>query len=710
MPKIPYSDYSPQVTPNPGGTGVFVDNGPLTQLQNAQTQMGEAGQKLLETVGEQFKQAERVNQTFDEDNKMADYFFKLRTDATTKPTDQQINYFNTEAKNYLQGMKERVSDPKVLAKVQDYWLSHSQSGLYFVQDNQRKNVIQDGIAKLSQGDQVFTSQIDSWASNPAIVEQELSKRFGAYDEAAKSGFITTAQAQKYKEELGNQTDYTRALIQMRDDPYQAQEDIGKHDVYRNLTSQTREMLLERTDSKIKQDEAQARAEAREARMMRMAEYGLVKQDISDALKVYDERGAKPAQWDALLAQAKSYGDLDKGRVFNRMMSTEKDAATTIDFKGLSYRDMGNQITHDVDLINSGKATTDDIRQYERKISIYNDMTNSIQSGNQLNYIAKYHLAPVEQLNPYDQNSIDTRINQVQRAKDQMGGNPNFFTDKEVGIFTRAFNEGSTKDQETLGNMFNRLAGNDPTKMARIFKQLSIKDTSIADEAMFRAEGDNYSAEMMNSGRRKRENGIAKNGDKLAITLSKALDDMNISNFDESGSIRKQMLTGLSDMYYGLAKETGDFTDGVNTSLTDKAMERYFGGRLVTLNGGKIPPFAPGQSDYDHMTLWNLITPDILKQGSLTGEMPQVRMGTTSTPLDFREMITKGRLVPYGAGYAVAYPNAAEKLNGFPEIVVTNKDGSPYIIDMKKIVPSLLSRRQDMTKRAMESFDKEMGLQ
>lgn len=707
MPRIPTYENTTQISSQ--GSATYMDMAPLLQNQQAANQLGDATGELIKTVNDHFKQAANVNTLNDEDNKMMSYFFDLRDESKKQPVDQQTNYFQQKSNEYLDGLKSRVTDPKLLRATQDYWRSHTQSGMYDVQDNQRKLTISDGVAKLGEGDKIFSSQIDSWSSNPQIIEQELSKRFGAYDRAAQAGFLTPAQAQKAKEDLGNQTDYTRALIQMRDDPYQAQEDIGKHDIYANLNSQTRELLLERTDAKIKQDEAEARREAREAKMMRMSEYSLVKQDISDAAKVYDEKGAKPLQWDALMATAKHYSDLDGGRTFNRMRQVENDAATTIDFKGLSLPEMSAQLSKDVDLVNSGKANTDQIRQYQQKASIYSDMQSAARSGNQLGFMEKYHIAPVDQLNPYDADSIDKRITLVGRAKQQMGGNPNMFTDKEVGTFAKQFNEGTTKEQEALGAMFNRMAGGDATKLQSIFKQLSVKDTSIADEASFRMQGDNYTAEMMNSGRKKRENGLIKNSDKLSVQLSKAVDDMNISMFDQSGALRKQMLTGLQDIYYGMAKETNDFTSDPNSSLVDKSIERYFGGRLVTLNGGKIPPFAPGQSDYDHLTLWNSLTPDILKAGSPTGELPQVRIGSTATALPLPELLKKGRLVPFGDNYAIALPNAAEKLSGFPEMVATNSDGSTYQINMRKIVPQLLARRTALTQGAMDSFDRDMGI-
>lgn len=686
------------------GSSSLMDTGVVNQNQAAQNAFTSSLDGVFENVKEHFKTAQNINTINDEDNKMMKYFFDLREESKKQPVEQQTAHFDQKSKEYLDGLKTRISDPRVMKEAQNYWRSHTQTGLYDIQDNQRRLTISDGVSKIAEGDRLFSSQIDSWAKNPAVIEQELSKRFGAYDKAVEAGFITPAQAQKSKEELGNQTDYTRALIHMRDNPYDAQKAIGDHEIYAHLNSHTREVLLERTDAKIKADEAEKRREQREAKMMAMAEFGLVKHDISNAAKVYDARGAKPAEWDALMAQASRYKNLDGGRTYQTMMSVEKDAATTIDFKGLSYQEMNTSITSDVDKINSGKGTADDIRQYEKKLSIYQDMATAVKTGDHLRYMEKYHIAPVEQLNPNDKESIDRRIALVDRARQQMGGNPNYFSEKEVGAFARAFTEGNTKDQEALGSMFNRLSSGDPSKLGRMLKQLSIKDTSIADEASFRAEGDNYTAEMMNSGRKKRENGLARNAEKVNTAMSKAIDDMNLSTFDQSGALRKQMMTGLTDVYYGMSKETGDATDSVNSSLVDKAVERYFGGRLVKLNGVKIPPFAQGQSEYDHLTLWNSLNPELIKQGSLSGELPMIRIGTTVAPLAMNELIAKGKLVPFGQGYAISLPNAAN--TGFDDVVATNPDGSPFIIDMKKIAPKLLAKRQAMMNEHMNSFNKE----
>jgi hypothetical protein len=707
MPRI--QSYENQESISPQGTGAYISPSILADQQAAVSELSNSAKQFGNVISEQFAAAERVNTVADEETKMMDFFFKLEDETKNLPYEQQMEHFKVKSNEYRLGLRERVSDIKALSHLENSIMGSARSHMFKVREDYRKKVAGEGIAKVEDGDNVLTTNMYKWADTPQLIYQELDKRFSAWDQLVNAGHVAPEVAQRKKEALGNQVDYSLGLTVVENNPRAALEQLKDGNQFPHLQTNARATLINAAQAEIKRQDALRKQEEREARTLRMAQYGLVRQDAMFAIKELEEKGGVPKDYQQIMGVVSRYSDLDGGRLMKRLEDAHSSVSQLIDFKGQDYKTQEAEITNGLAKYQAGELDARDKDVFERKIKMFNDLSTARSSGDVLSYMRTYNIAKVAPLDLTNEDSIAARAQAVESARTMYGVEPNILLPDEAKAFTRVFKSGGANEQRAYTQVLQKLTGNSPDKMQRVLKQLHEKDSSIADEVNFLLTGDKDAADTMAKGRKRFETNPAFLGDTdktLDAKINGVVDELGLNIIDPNHTMRRQIVQGLRNMYFGMASET---IKGVDDDLITKAADKYFGGRIVEVNGKKTVPFAKGEDSMGHQALWNWMQPTDLKTAG-NGEMPMVRLGTQARELTVDEVKKKGTLIPYDNGtYILGFRNKPSVWNKEEVVIATDRNGQPYTLDMGKVVPTIKANMVASQKRMLDSLDQDLGI-
>lgn len=689
MPKITYYDTQNSIGTGYGDAGK-VDPYAIKNAQYAKDEAMDTVQKIGNKINQEFKETALTTVELDEENKATRFIATLAEEAKKQPADKQVDWYNQQIDTYRQGLRTRITDSKVLKSVEGTLINRSLYGLSAVNENYRKTVLADSLSTLQEGDDLHMQGIYGNLNKPQQIYKSLDERKMAYAALVKSGALDAAVAQKQLSALQENTEveYARHLINA--DPYTALKALNDNKQFGFLTH-TRAALVDKAQAEINQLEAKKHAAAREAKFDRMQNYQLDVVQAEQSMKEFAETGVKPKDFDQLQTRIGSYGDISGSRrLYERMAERNRDISEIIKFRSTPLQEQQSYIKANEDKFLTGQMSTDEQRLFRLRKEEHDRLVGFVATGKHLDWMAGTNTYKVQPLDPNNPESINARVKAWNFAAQELGGNPNVLLGNEAKAITKMMKEGTIDDQMKVGSALAKLAGDNPDRMRSILKQIRQEDSSIGEEANLLMSGDAEGAMKMAEGRKRLQNNKARYGntnDELERKINKEIDQFGLRVIDPTDVTRAQWTSGIKSMYVGLAGET---IDTVDDTLISQAMDRYFGGRVVNVNGNKTVPFSPGDNDTIHTAMWNNLTEsEILKAA---GSKAYAYNGTSRREVPVSEIVSRGRLVPYEDGYVIAMPNGLKsRMNPTGEYFLVGQDGYALKLNMKAIVPDLKAK-------------------
>lgn len=675
----------------------MIDPSVINPLTRAQDELGRTAEKVVSDINARFKEAERHNLKMNEENAMMDYFYKLHDETANQPVEKRADYFRQKAQGYYDELSNRIEDRKTMDDLQTYWRGHTERGQIKFKDEHRKSIVSDGIAAVEEGNDIFSRNLFRMQSNPAEIDSTLIERLRAIDGLAEKGQITKADAQNRKDKLANTIRYNHGLNMLESDPYTALKTFTNPDWATELHNENRARLINSAQAEIKRRESEAKAEQRAALHEQRLAWQDYKFDIARMVDDYNRSGQKPVGWDDALTAARQNANVDK-MTHKRMGYVENQQSELYDFKSMSLADMEN------DLKTQKNEKPGDLSLYEAKQKIFASAANAINSGDHLTYMEKTLNRPIQPLSDIKDeaslNSVTTmRRRDVELAKEQFGGNPNYLRDSEAQQYTNIFKSGSQNDKQRIVRVIGTLTRNDPDAMKSIMRQIHTKDASLTDEIGALLTGDNETAKLIGLGRER----IATDKDRygslesLNKEIYKRIDDLSLLRLNQDDRLNAQFRDSIKNIYVGMATNT---IDKVDNDLLDKAVKQYFGD-IARINGYGVIPFERNMAASKTKEIWGLMNEELLKQAA-GGELPMWRAGSNQPrAMDIKDVVARGTPVAIEEGkYAIAMPNSRFSLNKNDWGLLTTRSGKPFIFDYRlikdKIDMEYYSRGRDDT--------------
>jgi hypothetical protein len=648
--------------------------------QDQERAMSQVGNAITDFT-QKIKEAQDFKTLDSESQSLLKYRLGVEDEIKKLPYNERESVYSSKMNEYKSGMASRLTDPKLLARMNATWSQDFEHGIVSVRHDAQKTMISETVAGLETGNDQFMTNIQRWTNDPNQYALELSKRQSAISAAFDRGLLSPEQKQDMMSKLGEKADYNLVRYQAEINPKAVLEKLNDPNQYTNLIT-SRPQLINTVQSEINKRVAEARQQQMLLKQQQAMEVQELSLSAQQALSELGRTGIKPKDFDNIMGDLSKYDNKTAKRIVAVMSDANNDAAASIEFKHKNINDMSAEITAQQQKYDAGLMNTDEQRQFTNKMGIYQMAMKSVSSGDHLQYAEKAKIIPVEPVNITDTASLKNRAMQVGMLQNTLGGRANYFTDTEAKSIADQWESGSIKDQRVIANAIYSLGSGQRDKILQITKQLHIKNPGIGAEIAMSATGESSTAELMSLGRTKLKNNpnfFGDTGKKLDEEIYKSIDTATgLTAFDVDGTRRQEIHQGIKNVYFGLADTT---IDKVDTNLLKKATKEYLGGDLQSINGiTTVPWWRDTANNVNHESMWRGVSNDLLLKSS-GGKEPYEVFGTSKRKVDIEEIRNKTTPVPYGNGlYALAFNN----INNKKISILGDEAGKPFLIDMEKI--------------------------
>jgi hypothetical protein len=701
MARIP--DYVPQQTLQGGATGAKADPTPMFYLESEKEQLAQKASALAEKVNSQFKEAEDLKTVMAEENAMMEHFEGMRKKAAESPTEEAYNGYKNEADLYFQGLSERHKDkPRVLAQLQNKWTFYRESGAQAVWKDWRERVLQETTATLNDGNDKFLNAAYGMPSEKVYVG--LTERFKNIDEMVSKGTLRPDLAQTMKDKLGQSVDRSLALRELESNPKAALQFVSNPKNLPYMDSSERSNFINTIQRQIKSDEAEARREARIAKMEREQNFhNNVVNGAATALKGYIETGKKSKEYEVYKNLVAENKDLTAAKTLRKMFDeAEADMPVLVEAQGLSLKELGAKVNDLASRNQAGNLSGVEQRQFEKLKGLHEGMQGFAASGDFLSFYQRIG-KDVGSLDPnagISSEDIAKRRTWMGVGKNQFGVEPLPLTKKEAAAFRESLENANPQQKEQLLGVLGALTATtkedgtvtmDRKRAENLLRAVGGKEGSLTTEIFARIQGDPGSklfADNLAKGRDLQKNVKESfpSREKMKAKVHEDLRGLGIELVDPNGESASQLVNSVVDAYVGKNPQGfGEFD--MNTQGTIK---EFFGLReddeLLKMKGKNLLPAYPGQrqSEFDKTWLW--MNDDIFAKAASSAKAFTFE-GSTATPKTLSEIKKKGWLAPIdGEGnYVIQMPRAS----GFwgddtsNPLLVKDENGKAVVINIRK---------------------------